>query len=211
MLERTRLAAKLGAYALLLAGAFVMVLIGQRMPLMLTGLGLFVAALLLRPLRPLSWRPGLRAWLWSRATVVVSPPTYHRLVLKFSEQMDHFPTSQYGQLYARALEIGEQHPLTGRGFDGFRTGCTDAALFPSHHSMAVSPKAAAPAICAATSAQFLCPGAGRGRLSRAGAVHRAGCRLAGAAGARPMAQSAAAARRTVRLDPDPALAARLDQ
>jgi len=37
--------------------------------------------------------------------------------------MDHFATSQYGQLYARALEIGEQQPITGRGFDGFRTGC----------------------------------------------------------------------------------------
>jgi O-antigen ligase len=50
-------------------------------------------------------------------------------VLKFTDQMDHFATSQYGQLYARALEIGEQHPVTGRGFDGFRSGCTMPRYF----------------------------------------------------------------------------------
>jgi O-antigen ligase len=50
-------------------------------------------------------------------------------VLKFSDQMDHFATSQYGELYARALEIGEQHPVSGRGFDGFRTGCTMPRYF----------------------------------------------------------------------------------
>ncbi|MGA8196164.1 MAG: O-antigen ligase family protein [Acetobacteraceae bacterium] len=129
LLERSGFAAKLGAYALLLAGAFVMVLIGQRMPLLLTGLGLFVAALLLRPLRPLVLVTGIAGVALIAATVVVSPPTYHRLVLKFSDQMDHFATSQYGQLYARALEIGEQHPVTGRGFDGFRTGCTMPRYF----------------------------------------------------------------------------------
>jgi O-Antigen ligase len=124
LLARAGIAAKLGAYALLLAGVCVMVLIGQRMPLLLTGLGLFVAALLLRQLRPLVVVTGLAGAALIAATVVVSPPTYHRLVLKFSDQMDHFATSQYGQLYARALEIGEQHPITGRGFDGFRSGCT---------------------------------------------------------------------------------------
>jgi O-antigen ligase len=129
LLARPGIAAKLGAYALLLAGMFVMVLIGQRMPVLLTGLGLFVAALLLRQLRPVVLVTGLAGAALIAATVVVSPPTYHRLVLKFSDQMDHFATSQYGELYARALEIGEQHPLTGRGFDGFRTGCTMPRYF----------------------------------------------------------------------------------
>ncbi len=124
LLARAGVAAKLGAYALLLAGMCVMVLIGQRMPVLLTGLGLVVAALLLRQLRPLVLVTGIAGAALVAATVVVSPPTYHRLVLKFSDQMDHFATSQYGQLHARALEIGEQHPLTGRGFDGFRSGCT---------------------------------------------------------------------------------------
>jgi O-Antigen ligase len=129
LLARPGTAAKLGAYGLLLGGACVMVLIGQRMPLLLTALGLFVAALLLRRLRPLVLVTGIAGTALIAATVVVSPPTYHRLVLKFSQQMDHFATSQYGELYARALEIGEQHPATGRGFDGFRSGCTMPRYF----------------------------------------------------------------------------------
>ena len=57
------------------------------------------------------------------ATVVIAPAAYYRLVTEFSQQMEHFATSQYGEIYARSLEIGVQHPMTGRGYDGFRTGC----------------------------------------------------------------------------------------
>jgi hypothetical protein len=147
LLARPRIAMKLGAYALLLAGMCIMVLIGQRMPLLLTGLGFVVAALLLRQLRPVVLVAGVTAVMLVAATVVVSPPTYHRLVLKFSDQMDHFATSQYGQLYARALEIGEQHPLTGRGFDGFRSGCELPRYFrPSFDGS--QPDGGGAAICA---------------------------------------------------------------
>jgi O-antigen ligase len=111
------------AYALLLSGVGIMVLISQRMPLLLTILGLFVTALLLPKLRPVVLAACVAGGVLLAATVVISPPTYYRLVLKFSEQMDHFPTSAYGQIYTRALEIGRQHPLFGRGYDGFRTGC----------------------------------------------------------------------------------------
>jgi O-Antigen ligase len=147
LLARPGIAAKLGAYALLLAGMFVMVLIGQRMPVLLTGLGLFASALLLRQLRPVVVVTGLAGAALIAATVVVSPPTYHRLVLKFSDQMDHFATSQYGELYARALEIGEQHPLTGRGFDGFRTGCTMPRYFRASFDRR-QPDGGGAAICA---------------------------------------------------------------
>jgi O-antigen ligase len=123
LLARPGWLARLGAYALLLFGIGVIVLIGQRMPLLLTVLGLVVTGLLLPKLRPVVVAACVAGGVLVAATVVVSPPTYHRLVLKFSDQMDHFPTSQYGQLFARALEIGRQHPLFGRGFDGFRTGC----------------------------------------------------------------------------------------
>lgn len=123
LLRRRGMAAKLAGYALPLAGMCIMVLIGQRMPLLLTGLGMVVAALLLAQLRPAVLVAGIAALALVAATVIVSPPAYHRLVDKFSHQMLDFATSQYGQIYARALEIGVQHPLTGRGFDGFRSGC----------------------------------------------------------------------------------------
>ncbi len=123
LLARPAVLAKLGAYALLLAGMCVMVLIGQRMPVMITGLGFVVTGLLLRRLRPVVLAAGVAGFALVAASAAISPPTYYRLVLKFTTQMDHFPTSQYGELYNRAWEIGVQHPLTGRGVDGFRTGC----------------------------------------------------------------------------------------
>jgi ADP-heptose:LPS heptosyltransferase/O-antigen ligase len=113
----------IGAYALLLSGVGIMVLISQRMPLLLTLLGLVVTALLLPKLRTAVLVAFAAGGVLLAATIVISPPTYYRLVLKFSDQMDHFPTSTYGQIYTRALEIGRQHPVFGRGYDGFRTGC----------------------------------------------------------------------------------------
>jgi hypothetical protein len=123
LLARKRWLATLGAYALLLFGLGIIVLIGQRMPLLLTLLGLFVTALLLPKLRTVVLAACLAAGVLLAATVVLSPPTYYRLVLKFSYQMDHFPTSPYGEIYTRALEIGRQHPVFGRGYDGYRSGC----------------------------------------------------------------------------------------
>jgi O-antigen ligase len=123
LLEKRGIAPRIGGYVLLLFGVGVVVLIGQRMPLLLTLLGLLVTALLLPKLRPVVLAACTAGAVLVAASIVVSPPTYHRLVLKFSDQMDHFPTSQYGELFARALEIGRQHPIFGRGFDGFRSGC----------------------------------------------------------------------------------------
>ena len=57
------------------------------------------------------------------ASAVVSPPTFYRLVTKFSAQMENLPRSPYGLIAGRAVEIVRQHPITGRGFNGFRTGC----------------------------------------------------------------------------------------
>ncbi len=123
LLARRRAAMTAAAYALLLAGVLVMVLIGQRMPLMITGLELVVSAVFLPRLRPAVLAAGIAGLILVAASPVVSPPTYHRLVEKFSHQMEDFTTSQYGQLYARAWHIGTARPMVGRGFDGFRTGC----------------------------------------------------------------------------------------
>ena len=63
------------------------------------------------------------------AASVVSPPAFARLVTKFLAQMGDFPASHYGQIAARAVAIVQAHPVTGRGFDGFRTACGDPAYF----------------------------------------------------------------------------------
>jgi hypothetical protein len=115
--------------ALAALGIAVMVLIGQRMPVLLTGLGLIVSALLLPRLRPVAIAAILVGGLVLAASPVISPPTYYRLVEKFSRQMDHFQSSPYGLLLRRADEITEQHPILGRGFNGFRIGCLEPRYF----------------------------------------------------------------------------------
>jgi O-antigen ligase len=103
----------------------VMVLIGQRMPVLLTVLGLLIAALLLPRLRLPVAGALLAGAVLLAASAVVAPPTFYRLVTKFSTQMANWPASNYGQIASRAVAIAEDHPLTGRGFNGFRTGCGD--------------------------------------------------------------------------------------
>jgi hypothetical protein len=147
LLARPGWAPKLAAYVLLLAGVAVMVLIGQRMPLMLTGLGLVICGLLLRRLRPAVLAAGIVGLALVAGSVAFSPPTYHRLVLKFTVQMDRFASSPYGELYTRAWEIGRQHPLTGRGVDGFRTGCPLPRYFASTFDGRI-PGGGGAAICA---------------------------------------------------------------
>ena len=119
----------LAAAALTIAAVAVIVLIGQRMPLLLTLLGLLVCALFLPRLRLPVLAAIVAGGALLAASAALSPPTFYRLVTKFSAQMEHFPTTDYGRIAGRALAIAEQHPLTGRGFDGFRTGCNDPRYF----------------------------------------------------------------------------------
>ena len=121
--------APIGAAVTGLAGVAIMVLVGQRMPLLLTLLGLFVTALLLPRLRGVVLAACVAGGLVLGATSVVAPPTFTRLVTKFTTQMVHFPDSPYGQIAARALAIGVANPWLGTGYDGFRTQCENPAYF----------------------------------------------------------------------------------
>jgi hypothetical protein len=109
--------------ALFGVGIATMVLIGQRMPALLTGLGLLTCAFVLPRLRAVTLGAGAAALLLLAATPIVSPPTFQKLVVHFAQQMRHFPESDYGQLYVRATVMGIDHPYTGLGFDGFRDHC----------------------------------------------------------------------------------------
>jgi hypothetical protein len=123
LLRRGRVLTALAAGALLAAGLGILELIGQRVPLLLAGLGLLVVGVLLPSLRRIVAAAGAIGLLLLAATPIVAPGAYGRLVLQFSALMMHFATSPYGALYARALEIGVQQGATGLGADGFRYGC----------------------------------------------------------------------------------------
>ena len=124
---------RLAGVALVVGAVAVVVLIGQRMPVLLAVLGLVVSGLLLPRLRG----PVIVALVAGGAliatSVVVSPPTFYRLVTKFSRQIGDFRDSPYGLIAERAVAIAEQHPWTGRGYDGFRTGCPEARYFQGWH------------------------------------------------------------------------------
>ena len=117
------------AWLILIGGASVSLLIGQRMPLLLTCLGLAVTGLLLPRLRWGVVAAGMALGVLLVASPVVAPNAHYRLVDEFSSQMAHFSVSHYGKLYTRALEIAEQHPVTGLGDEGYRSGCTNPRYF----------------------------------------------------------------------------------
>lgn len=129
LLDRPRLRGRVGGVAVLLAAIVIQVLIGQRMPVLLMGMGLLVTFLLMPRLRALMAAGAVVALVLVGGSIVISPPTYHRLVEKFSQQMGHFRTSPYGELYVRAVVIAADHPLLGQGFDGFRRQCPDPRYF----------------------------------------------------------------------------------
>ncbi len=125
LLDRPGRLARVGGVVLALLGVITVVLIGQRMPALLAGLGLLVGAALLPRLRRVALGALVAAALVLAATPVVSPPTFAKLVGRFTEQMSHFAASSYGQLYTRAAVMTLAHPLHGLGFDGFRHFCAD--------------------------------------------------------------------------------------
>ena len=122
------IAARLAAAALAIAGVGTVVLIGQRMPMLLTLFGLVVAAFLLPRLRVIAATAIAAGAILLAASAIVAPPTFYRLVTKFSAQMSNFPNSDYGLIAARAVIITADHPVFGRGFDGFRNACPDPAF-----------------------------------------------------------------------------------
>lgn len=126
LLGRTGWPARLAGGALAVAGLATLLLIGQRMPALLGLFGLAVAGLLLPRLRWAALMAFAVGVALLAALPLISPPTYHKLVLHFLSQMSHFRDSPYGQLYVRASQITFDHPWLGVGFDGFRTVCNAA-------------------------------------------------------------------------------------
>ncbi|MGH7106215.1 MAG: O-antigen ligase family protein, partial [Acetobacteraceae bacterium] len=82
LLARKGILRRAGGVLIMLVAIAVQVLIGQRMPVLLMGLGLFVTFLLLPRLRALMVGGAVLALVLIAASIVISPPTYYRLVEK---------------------------------------------------------------------------------------------------------------------------------
>jgi hypothetical protein len=129
LLSGPGIGALVGAWAVLIGGVAIALLIGQRMPFLLTCLGLAVIGLLLPRLRWGVAAAGVAIVALLVASPVIAPGAHYRLVEKFSNQMEHFAVSPYGELYTRAYEIAVQNPITGLGAEGMRTGCPNPRYF----------------------------------------------------------------------------------
>ena len=123
LLSRPKLAPRIGAGLLAALGVATMILIGQRMPALLTVLGLLCCGVFLRRFRPVLLLALAFGAVLLASLPVISPPTFAKLVVRFTAQMSDFSQSPYGLLYTRAAVMTLAHPWTGLGFDGFRASC----------------------------------------------------------------------------------------
>lgn len=123
LLNRPGVANRVAAFLVLSFAAATMVLIGQRMPTLLMLLGLCVSGLLFRRFRLAVAIALLVIVVVLAALPVVSPEAFAKLVVKFTTQMEHFWTTQYGLIFERAVTMIQAHPLMGLGWDGYRNYC----------------------------------------------------------------------------------------
>ena len=63
--------------------------------------------------------------------------------------MEGFATSPYGLLAERAVAITEQHPMIGRGYDGYRISCPQPRYYQAWHwpGQAAEPDPSAATLC----------------------------------------------------------------
>ncbi len=117
------------AYALLAFALVTQVIIGQRFPIVLA---VFAAVITAALLPGLALGLGLAAGAGALAVAAasfVAPMAFWRMTVLFPQQVLHFGDSHYGKLWARGLEMLQQHPVTGLGARAFGEACTNPAYF----------------------------------------------------------------------------------
>jgi O-antigen ligase len=129
----------LGAIILAIFGVLTSVLIGQRMGMAYTMLGLAVAALFLRQLRLVALMVAGAAVVAVSLTPVISPPTYAKLVQETARNLGHFLLSPYGQLYTRAAAMTAQSAWHGWGYNGFRALCPQPRFAKGFPAFGIAP------------------------------------------------------------------------
>ncbi|QDH16590.1 O-antigen ligase family protein [Swingsia samuiensis] len=107
----------------------IMVLAGQRMPFALSLLGMMVCAMLYRPLRPAAFIALASAPALVILTSIISPKSFSHLFILAKNQLSHFGSSPYGEIFTHALVMAQQHPIFGQGYDAYRHHCADPSTF----------------------------------------------------------------------------------
>lgn len=147
LIARRGTAPKLAAAAIGIVGFATTLIIGQRMPFLLAGLGLLATALIFRPIRLPAIALGILVLLAIPALRIVSPPSFDKLVLETSLQAQHFAHSPYGELYTRAGVMIEHSPWHGYGFNGFLYFCPQPRFGAGLPALGIGPTSLARGAC----------------------------------------------------------------
>ncbi len=147
LIARRGIAPKCAAAGIGIIGFATALIIGQRMPFLLAGLGLAVTALAFRPVRLPAIALGILVLLAIPALKLVSPPSFDKLVLETTHQVQHFALSPYGELYTRATVMIERSPWHGYGFNGFLYFCLQSRFDAGLPALGIGPTDLARGAC----------------------------------------------------------------
>ena len=128
-------------------GITTSVLIGQRMGVALTGMGLFIACYFLRPMRlplALALVAGVLVLL---ATPIISPSTHGKLVGETERNLGNFIKSPYGEIFTVAANMGVQSPWHGWGYRGYRVSCLEPRFNTGLPALSIGPTQASLGAC----------------------------------------------------------------
>lgn len=129
LMNRPALPPRLAGVLLLIGLGLTQAMIGQRMPMLLFLMGLCISGLLVRGLRGAVATALIALVAAIAALRLLSPITYHTLVVVFLDRLRDFWSTPYALLYKRAIAMVRTHPWLGLGFDGFRDHCSDPRYF----------------------------------------------------------------------------------
>ncbi|MDE2343263.1 MAG: O-antigen ligase family protein [Betaproteobacteria bacterium] len=133
--------------ALVAFGVTTSVLIGQRMGVALTGMGLLIAGYFLRPMRlplTLALAAGVVVVL---ATPIISPSTHNKLVGETERNLGDFIKSPYGEIFTVAANMGVQSPWHGWGYRSYRVSCLEPRFNTGLPTLGIGPTKASLGAC----------------------------------------------------------------
>ncbi len=113
------------AIGMILVLALAVTVTGERIALIMLGLGLMPFFLLLPDLRLPLLLAGLAALLLVAGAVVLSPDLKARLVGATAYDLEDFWDKRYGELFLRSVRIWRSEPVIGIGLRNFRHECAN--------------------------------------------------------------------------------------
>jgi len=118
------------AIGLIVVVALAVTLTGERIALVMLGIGLLPFILLLHDLRLPVLLAGLAALIVIAGAIVLSPDLKTRLIGNTAYDLNDFWDRRYGELFRRSVRIWRSGPVLGIGLRNFRHRCVNHHFKP---------------------------------------------------------------------------------